>query len=130
MREDSIMERIVTDKASRGVGPYSQAVKANGFIFVAGQLGVDPATGTLVPGGIEAETEQALRNVREILAAAGSDFSKVVKATVFLADLDHFSTMNAIYEKFLGAIPPARSTLQAAKLPRNALIEIDVVALS
>src|ERR1700761_323757 len=124
------MERVVTDKASRGVGPYSQAVKANGFIFVAGQLGVDPATGTLVPGGIEAETEQALRNVSEILAAARSDFSKVVKATVFLADLDHFSIMNGIYEKFLGAIPPARSTLQAAKLPRNALIEIDVVALS
>jgi 2-iminobutanoate/2-iminopropanoate deaminase len=124
------MERVSTQSASRGIGPYSQAVKANGFIFVSGQLGLDPDTGTLVQGGFEAQTDQALRNVREILAAGGSAWSKVVKATIYLSDIENFAVMNDIYAKVLGPIPPARAAIQVAQLPLGALIEIDIVALA
>lgn len=124
------MERISTQAASRGIGPYSQAVRANGFIFVSGQLGLDPETGALVPGGFEPQTDQALKNVREILAAAGSTWSKVVKATIYLSDLENFTVMNDIYAKALGPIPPARAAIQVAQLPLEALIEIDIIALT
>ena len=125
-----LIEQIVADRASRGVGPYSQAVKANGFLFVSGQLGLEPNTGTIVSGGIDAETRQALRNVTEILVAAGSSWESVVKVTLFLADMEDFATVNRIYEAVLGRVPPARSAVAVSSLPRNALLEIEVIAVA
>ncbi|MBX3265873.1 MAG: RidA family protein [Acidobacteria bacterium] len=115
--------------APKAIGPYSQAIVANGFVFAAGQIGSDPKTGTLVEGGIEAETEQALKNIEAVLKAAGSSMKDVVKATVFLADMNDFAKMNAIYGKWMGEPYPARSTVQVARLPRDARIEIEVVAI-
>lgn len=115
--------------APKAIGPYSQAIVANGFVFAAGQIGSDPKTGTLVEGGIEAETEQALKNIEAVLNAAGSSMKDVVKATVFLADMNDFAKMNAIYGKWMGEPYPARSTVQVARLPRDARIEIEVVAI-
>lgn len=120
---------IATDEAPKAIGPYSQAIVANGFVFAAGQIGSDPKTGTLVEGGIEAETEQALKNIEAVLNAAGSSMKDVVKATVFLADMNDFAKMNAIYGKWMGEPYPARSTVQVARLPRDARIEIEVVAI-
>ena len=124
-------KRIVrTDAAPAAIGPYSQAVVANGFVFAAGQVPLDPSTGQLVPGDIRAQTKRVMENLKAVLAAAGSSFDKVVKTTVFLRDLNDFGTMNEIYGEYFQENPPARSTVQVAKLPREAAVEIEVVALA
>lgn len=125
------MEKIViaSDKAPKAIGPYSVAIRAGMFVFTSGQLGLDPQSGTLVPGGIEAETRQALTNIRHVLEASGSDLQAVVKTTVFLKDMADFSKMNAIYGEFFTENPPARSTVQAA-LPKGGSVEIETIALA
>ncbi len=126
------MERQVvnTDKAPKAIGPYSQAIRVGDFIFCAGQAGLDPATGKLVEGGIQAETRRTLQNLTAVLQAAGSSFSQVVKTTVFLKNMDDFKAMNAIYAEFFPAAPPARSTVQVARLPADASVEIEAIALA
>jgi 2-iminobutanoate/2-iminopropanoate deaminase len=123
---------IVTDGAPRPFegAPYNQAIKAGGFVFCAGQVGADPATGALVEGGVEAQTRRALDNVSAVLAGAGSSLAAVVKTTVFLTDLDDFGTMNAVYGEYFTSDPPARSTVQVAGLPGGAAVEIELVALA
>jgi 2-iminobutanoate/2-iminopropanoate deaminase len=125
-----VKQIITTDRAPHAIGPYSQAVTANGFVFASGQIPIDPATGLFVEGGIVEQTEQVLRNVSNLLEAAGTSLARVVKTTVFLADMDDFAAMNETYARFFGAEPPARSTVQAARLPRDARVEIEVVALA
>jgi 2-iminobutanoate/2-iminopropanoate deaminase len=122
---------VSTPKAPKAIGPYSQGIKAGDFLFTAGEAGVDPASGRLVEGGITVQTRQALENIRAILEAAGSSLQRVVRCGVFLADLADFQAMNGVYAEFFPADqgPPARTTVQAAKLPMGALVEIDAVAL-
>ncbi|HEY8493714.1 MAG TPA: RidA family protein [Myxococcota bacterium] len=123
------IRKIESPDAPRPVGPYSQAIVAGGLVFCAGQIPLDPATGKLVEGPIEVQTERVLANVQAVLAAAGSSLEKVVKATVFLADLDDFAAMNAVYARYFSSDPkPARTTIQAARLPAGARVEIEVVA--
>ncbi|MBW7882265.1 MAG: RidA family protein [Caldilineaceae bacterium] len=119
---------ISTSNAPAAIGPYSQAIRAGQFLFLSGQLGMDPATGAL-PQGIEAQTRQALANLKAVLAEAGATVDDVVKTTIFLADLGHFATVNEIYGEVFNQAPPARSTVQVAALPKNGLVEIEVVAL-
>lgn len=126
----TVRQIVRTDQAPDAIGPYSQAVTANGFVFTSGQIPIDPATGQFVPGGIAEQTQQVLKNLSAVLEAAGSSLQQVVKTTVFLADMQDFTAMNEVYATFFGAEPPARSTVQAARLPRDARVEIDVVALS
>ena len=121
---------IATERAPQAIGPYSQAIVANGFVFASGQIPIDPATGQFVEGGIVEQTEQVLRNVSNLLEAAGTSLARVVKTTVFLADMNDFAAMNETYARFFGENPPARSTVQAARLPRDAKVEIEVVALA
>jgi 2-iminobutanoate/2-iminopropanoate deaminase len=120
---------IYTDSAPKPVGPYSQANVASGFVYTAGQLGIDPATGKLVEGGISEQTRQALTNIKAVLDAAGTDLAHVVKVTVFLASMDDFSVMNGVYGEFFSQNPPARSTFQVARLPLDGLVEIETVAV-
>ncbi|MCI0371944.1 MAG: RidA family protein [candidate division NC10 bacterium] len=120
---------VSTPGAPRAIGPYSQAVGANGFLFTAGQVGFDPATGELVDGGIAEQTERVLENLGAILHAAGVDFSSVVKTTVFLVDMADFAVMNGVYAAAFGEHRPARSTVAVAALPRGARVEIDAVAV-
>lgn len=120
---------ISTERAPAAIGPYSQAIAAGGLVFVSGQLPLDPATGELVEGDIAAMTRQIFRNIEAVLAAAGTSLDKIVKTTVFLADLADFQTMNGAYSEFFPGNPPARSTVQVARLPRDARVEIEVVAL-
>jgi len=120
---------IQTDKAPAAVGPYSQAIVANGMVFTAGQVPLDPSTGKLVEGDIRAQTTQVLKNVQAVLEAAGSSLDKVVKTTVFLKDLNDFAAMNETYAQFFTNQPPARSTVQVARLPLDALVEIETIAL-
>lgn len=120
---------VESPNAPKAIGPYSQAIIANGFIFTAGQVGADPKTGALVEGGIEAQTEQVLRNIEAVLKASGSSLDDVVKTTVFLADLNDFAKMNEIYAQRFKTPFPARSTVQVARLPRDAKIEIEAVAV-
>jgi 2-iminobutanoate/2-iminopropanoate deaminase len=123
--------RIVkTEGAPGAIGPYSQAVVAGGFVYASGQIPIDPATGQFVEGGVGEQTEQVLRNLSKVLEAAGSSLGRVVKTTVFLADMNDFAAMNEVYGRFFAEEPPARSTVQAARLPRDARVEIDVVALA
>lgn len=110
--------------------PYNQAIVANGFVFVAGQLGLDPATGQIVEGGITEQTERVFANLRAILEAAGSSFDGVVKTTVFLRDLDDFAAMNEVYARHIGERPPARSTVEIGRLPSGALVEIEAIAIA
>ncbi len=124
-----MMESIQTDRAPQAIGPYSQAIKANGFAFSSGQIPLDLATGQLVDGDIAAQTTPVLNNVRAVLEAAGSSLERVVKTTVFLADMNDFAALNEVYAGFFGATRPARSTVQAARLPRDVKVEIEVVAL-
>ena len=119
---------IVSDKAPKALGPYSVANRWGGFVFTAGQLGLDPGTGELVPGGIEAETRQALTNVEYVLESAGSSLNWVLKTIVFLRDMNDFARMNAVYAEFFTANFPARSTVQVAALPKGGAVEIEVVA--
>jgi 2-iminobutanoate/2-iminopropanoate deaminase len=121
-------EIIATDQAPQAIGPYSQGVKAGGFLFLSGQIALDPATGELVSGGVAAETEQVMDNIAGVLAAAGLDFSAAVKSTIYLTDLAAFGVVNGIYGKRFPATPPARSTVQVAALPRGACVEIEVIA--
>lgn len=121
---------IATERAPQAIGPYSQAIVANGFVFASGQIPIDPETGQFVEGGISEQTEQVLRNVSNLLEAAGTSLARVVKTTVFLADMNDFAAMNETYARFFGENPPARSTVQAARLPRDARVEIEVVALA
>jgi 2-iminobutanoate/2-iminopropanoate deaminase len=125
-----VKQIIATEHAPQAIGPYSQAVVANGFVFASGQIPIDPATGQFVEGGIVEQTEQVLRNVSNLLEAAGTSLARVVKTTVFLADMNDFAAMNETYARFFGEEPPARSTVQAARLPRDARVEIEVVALA
>jgi 2-iminobutanoate/2-iminopropanoate deaminase len=120
---------IYSDKAPKAIGPYSVAIRTGNLVFASGQLGLDPATGSLVPGGIEAETRQALTNLRHVLAEAGSGLEWVVKTIVFLNDMGDFSKMNAVYAEFFTENPPARSTIQAAALPKGGTVEIEAVAI-
>jgi len=120
---------ITAEQAPKAIGPYSQAVKAGHFIYSSGQLGLDPVSGALVTGGVEAETRQALLNLKAVLEAGGSGLDQVIKTTVFLRDMNDFSRMNAVYAEFFTATPPARSTVQVAALPRNGAVEIEAVAL-
>ena len=123
-------ERITTSNAPAAIGPYSQAIRGGNLIFTAGQVGLDPQSGQLVEGGIREQTEAALRNLQSVLKAAGCSFSDVVKTTVFIMDMNDFTAMNEVYQQFLGdIIPPARSTVQVAGLPRGAMVEIECVAM-
>ncbi len=119
---------IATDAAPKAIGPYAQAVEIDGWLFCSGQIALDPATGNLVGSGVREQTERVLQNLEAVLAAAGCGFADVVKTTVFLASMDDFATMNEVYGKRFGAAPPARSTIEAAKLPKGALVEIEAVA--
>jgi len=123
-------EAVSTPNAPKAIGPYSQAIKANGFVFISGQVAFDPATGNLISGGIEQQTEQAMKNLSAILQAAGSGWDKVVKTTVFLKNMAEFGQMNEVYGKFFKNAPPARSTVEVARLPRDVSVEIDVIALA
>lgn len=120
---------VKTDGAPGAIGPYSQAIKAGGFVFASGQIPIDPQTGQFVAGGIAEQTEQVLKNLSAVLDAAGSNLSQVVKTTVFLADMKEFTAMNEVYGKFFTGEPPARATVAAAGLPRDARVEIEAVAL-
>ena len=125
------MKQIIhTGTAPAAIGPYSQAVVAGGFVFVSGQIPIDPASGEFVAGGITEQTGQVLLNLRAILSAAGSSFDDVVKTTVFLADMTDFAAMNEVYGQHFGTNPPARATIEASRLPRGARVEIEVVALA
>jgi 2-iminobutanoate/2-iminopropanoate deaminase len=125
----TVKQIIQTDRAPKAIGPYSQAIKARGFVYASGQIPIDPATGQFVEGGITEQTEQVMKNVAAVLEAAGSRLDRIVKTTVFLADMEEFAAMNDVYAKFFTSDPPARATVQAAGLPRNARVEIEVVAL-
>jgi len=124
------IEAIETERAPQAIGPYSQAIRANGLLFLSGQIPLDPATMEVVGGGIEAQTRQVLANLQAVLVAAGSSLDQVVRTTIFLSDLADFATVNAIYAETFGATRPARSTIQAARLPRDVRIEIDAIALA
>lgn len=122
-------EIISTKDAPQAIGPYSQAIKANGFVFVSGQVAIDPATQEVVAGDVAVQTDRVLRNVSEILEAAGSGLGKVVRATVFLKNMGDFAVVNTVYGKYFSSAPPARSTVEVARLPKDVLVEIDVIAL-
>lgn len=124
------MESIQTDRAPQAIGPYSQAIKANGFIFASGQIPLDPATMRIVEGGIGEQTGRVLDNLKAVLEAAGSSLDRVVKTTVYLADMNEFAAMNEVYARYFGATKPARATVQVARLPRDVKVEVDVVALA
>ena len=123
-------EVISTDRGPKAIGPYSQAIRANGFLFVSGQIALDPSTQQIAATDIKGQTERVLENLKGILEASGSSLDRVVRATVFLADMGEFTEMNEIYARYFAAQPPARSTVQAARLPRDVRVEIDVIALA
>lgn len=123
-------EVIYTEKAPKALGPYSQAVKANGFIFTAGQGPIDPLTGKLVEGDTAAQTVRVMENLKLIVGAAGSSLDRAVKATVYLKDLEDFSAMNEVYGRYFPETPPARTTIQAARLPLDIRVEVDLVVLA
>ena len=124
-----MIDKIATERAPKAIGPYSQAVRANGFLFVSGQIALDPKTQQVVGTTASVQTERVLENVKGILEAAGSALDRVVKATVFLADMNDFAAMNEVYTRYFQSDPPARSTIEASKLPRNVRVEIEVIAL-
>jgi 2-iminobutanoate/2-iminopropanoate deaminase len=125
-----VKEAVSTASSPKAIGPYSQAVKASGFIFVSGQLPLDPATGSVVPGDASMQTERVLENLKFILLAAGSSISKVVKTTIFLADLNDFAAVNEVYGRHFAFAPPARSTVEVVRLPKDVKIEIDLIAVT
>jgi 2-iminobutanoate/2-iminopropanoate deaminase len=129
--DGGIMREVVaTENAPKPIGPYSQAIKANGFIFLSGQTPLDPATQQLVAGGVAEQTERTLKNLETILKVAGSSMDKVVRCGVFLKDMNDFAAMNEVYGKFFRNNPPARTTVQAARLPKDCMVEIDAIALA
>jgi 2-iminobutanoate/2-iminopropanoate deaminase len=122
-------QAVSAPNAAKPIGPYSPAIRAGNLLFLSGQVGFDPSTGALVAGDISAQTDQVMRNIGALLSAAGIDFSHVVRTTVFLADMNDFGAMNAVYGRFVVDPPPARATVQVARLPRDARVEIDVIAV-
>lgn len=125
----TMKETISTEKAPGAIGPYSQAVKTGGFVFCSGQIPIDPQTNEFVSGGVAEQTEQVLKNLDAVLKAAGADLNGVVKTTVFLADMGDFAVMNEVYARYFTDNKPARATVQAARLPRDARVEIDCIAV-
>jgi 2-iminobutanoate/2-iminopropanoate deaminase len=123
-------EVISTERGPKAIGPYSQAIRANGFIFISGQVAFDPAAGQLVEGGVAPQTARVLENLRAIVEAAGSSLDHAVKATVFLKDMNDFAAMNEVYGRYFPKTPPARSTVEVARLPRDVRVEIDLTALA
>lgn len=123
------MDYVATEAAPKAIGPYSQAVKASGLLYTSGQIALDPATGNLVEGGFNAQARRVFENMKGVLREAGCDFSKVVKATVYLSDLANFQELNAIYAEYFGDHKPARSTVGVSQLPRGAMVEIDLIAV-
>lgn len=121
-------QRVSTKNAPAAIGPYSQGIKANGFVFLSGQVALDPATGQVVGGDIRAQTERVLKNLEAVLEAAGSSLAAVVKTTVFLADLNDFTAMNEVYGRFFPQEPPARATVEVRRLPKDVRVEIDAIA--
>jgi 2-iminobutanoate/2-iminopropanoate deaminase len=120
---------IATKEGPQAIGPYSQAIRANGFVFVSGQVAIDPTTQQFIAGDVAAQTDRVIRNLAGILKAGGSSLEKVVRATVFLKNMGDFAAMNEVYGKYFSSAPPARSTVEVARLPKDALVEIDVIAL-
>jgi 2-iminobutanoate/2-iminopropanoate deaminase len=123
-----VKEIVTTDRGPKPIGPYSQAVKTNGFLYLSGQVALDPKTNEMSAGDIRQQTERVLENIKGILEAAGSNLHHVIKTTVFLKDMNEFPAMNEVYGRYFTAAPPARSTVQVARLPKDALVEIEVVA--
>ena len=122
-------QAVSAPNAAKPIGPYSPAIRAGNLLFLSGQVGFDPSTGALVDGDISAQTDQVMRNITALLKAAGTDFAHVVRTTVFLADMGEFAKMNEVYARYVVDPPPARSTVQVARLPRDARVEIDVIAV-
>ena len=123
-------EVIATPDAPQAIGPYSQAIKANGFLFTAGQVALDPVPGQVAPGDVAAQTERVMKNLEGILQAAGSGFDKVVRCGVFLKSMNDFAAMNEVYGRYFTSAPPARSTVEVSRLPKDVLVEIDVIAIA
>jgi 2-iminobutanoate/2-iminopropanoate deaminase len=123
-------EVIATKDAPQAIGPYSQAIRANGFVFVSGQVAIDPATQRVISGDVAEQTDRVLKNLSAILTAAGSNLEKVVRSTVFLKNMGDFGAMNEVYARYFTSSPPARSTVEAARLPKDVQVEIDVIALA
>lgn len=125
------MKNVVnTDRAPKPIGPYSQAIKANGFVYLSGQVALDPQSGEIVGSDIRQQTERVFENIKGILEAAGANLHHVIKATVFLKDMNDFSAMNEVYARYFTVAPPARSTVQVSRLPKDALVEIEIIAAS
>jgi len=124
-----MIDAVATEHAPKAIGPYSQAIKANGLVFVSGQVALDPRTQQLVQGDVAIETERVLENLKAVVEAAGSSLAHTVKTTVYLADLGDFAKMNEVYARYFGERPPARATVQVSRLPRDARVEIDLIAL-
>ena len=121
---------IATKDAPQAIGPYSQAIRANGFVFISGQVAIDPATQQVIAGDVVAQTERVLQNLSAILLASGSTMEKVLRCTVFLKNMNDFAAMNAVYARHFTAAPPARSTVEVSRLPKDVLVEIDIIALA
>jgi 2-iminobutanoate/2-iminopropanoate deaminase len=127
---ESFMREVISTKdGPQAIGPYSQAIKANGFVFVSGQVAIDPPTQQVISGDVATQTERVMKNLSAILKAAGSGLEKVVRSTVFLKNMSDFGAMNEVYGKYFSSAPPARSTVEVARLPKDLLVEIDVIAL-
>jgi 2-iminobutanoate/2-iminopropanoate deaminase len=124
-----VIETVATDRGPKAIGPYSQAVRANGFVFLSGQIPLDPKTQQVVEGDAAAQTERVLENLKGVVEAAGSSLQRVVKTTVFLADMNDFAAMNEVYARYFTTHPPARSTVEVSRLPKNVRVEIDLIAL-
>jgi 2-iminobutanoate/2-iminopropanoate deaminase len=127
-QEELVIETVATDRGPKAIGPYSQAVRSNGFVFLSGQIPLDPKTQQIVEGDVAAQTERVLENLKGVVEAAGSSLHHVVKTTVFLADMDDFAAMNEVYARYFVTHPPARSTVEVSRLPRNVRVEIDLIA--
>jgi len=125
-----VKDVISTPHGPKAIGPYSQAIRANGFIFVSGQIALDPVSGQIVEGDVAAQTERVMKNLKGIVEAAGSSFEKAVKATVYLKDMGEFSAMNDVYARYFPGGPPARATVEVSRLPKDARVEIDLIALA
>ncbi len=124
-----MIEPVATDRGPKAIGPYSQAIRANGFVFLSGQIPLDPKSQQVIEGDIAAQTERVLENLKGVVEAAGSSLQRVVKTTVFLADMNDFTAMNEVYARYFVAHPPARSTVEVSRLPKNVRVEIDLIAL-
>jgi 2-iminobutanoate/2-iminopropanoate deaminase len=128
-QEDRVIETVATDRGPKAIGPYSQAIRANGFVFLSGQIPLDPKTQLVVEGDAAVQTERVLENLKAVVEAAGSSIQRVVKTTVFLADMNDFAAMNEVYSRYFATHPPARSTVEVSRLPKNVRVEIDLIAL-